>query len=537
MGRGLSLSKIKEEVPNLRTNGWILDDGVLAGLMNDVTEAMEILVKEGPARGLQLSTERSVAVAGSSKCRVWSTSRTLGDDPLGLGVLQVKEDGFVHLGAPVGSPAFIQAKVGERVSKVAQLLENLHTLQNPNAEFVLLRSCFSLPKVSYLARTCPTSPSSLNLWESFDGLIRDSTNRILGTSLSDNSWLQAQMAVVKGGLGLRSALRHASAAFLASWSSCQALIEQLAPTLDLSVISTAEAREHLSRVLNYEEILPEEVVSGLTQKELSLRIDTNDLKNLVEYVASTRDKARLLSVQLPHAGDWLNVIPSSSLGLQLRAPEFRASVLYRLGMPIFPSDGACVACGLPSDKFGDHAVGCASQGERIARHNHLRDALYHTAASAHLAPLREERALLPGAGDRPADVLIPHFAAGGRHMAVDVCVVSSLQAQLVDGAATEPGHALTYRYHQKWTKYSEACAAEGVCFQPLPFEVLGGVHDAAVGVIKKLGQALARSGGLDENETVRHLFGRLSILLMRGNAALVLSRTVNHPHPRISGEQ
>ena len=121
-------------------------------------------------------------------------------------------------------------------------------------------------------------------------------------------------------------------------------------------------------------------------------------------------------------------------------------------------------------------------------------------------------------------------------MAVDVCVVSSLQAQLVDRAATEPGHALTQRYNQKWTKYGEACAAEGVSFQPLPFEVLGGVHETAAGVIKKLGQALARSGGLDENETVRHLFGRLSILLMRGNAALVLSRTANHPQPHISGE-
>ena len=158
-------------------------------------------------------------------------------------------------------------------------------------------------------------------------------------------------------------------------------------------------------------------------------------------------------------------------------------------MPVFLEDGACIACGNPnSDKFGDHAVGCASQGERIARHNHLRDALYHTAVSASLAPLREERALLPG-GDRPADVLVPHFAVGGRHMAIDVCVVSSLQAQLVERASTDPGHALNYRYQQKWAKYGEACSGEGISFQPLPFEVLGGIHDAASKVISKLGQA------------------------------------------------
>ena len=63
---------------------------------------------------------------------------------------------------------------------------------------------------------------------------------------------------------------------------------------------------------------------------------------------------------------------------------------------------------------------------------------YHTAVSASLAPLKEERALLPGTDGRPADVLLPNFA-GGRHAALDVTVVSSLQAQLVDRAGVEAG--------------------------------------------------------------------------------------------------
>ena len=103
-------------------------------------------------------------------------------------------------------------------------------------------------------------------------------------------------------------------------------------------------------------------------------------------------------------------------------------------------------CGLwQEDRWGDHAVGCASQGERISRHNHLRDALYHTAASAHLAPLREEKALLPG-GEKPADVLIPNFANGGKHMAIDVSVVNSPQSQLIYRDSVEPGYGLAQRY-------------------------------------------------------------------------------------------
>ena len=64
--------------------------------------------------------------------------------------------------------------------------------------------------------------------------------------------------------------------------------------------------------------------------------------------------------------------------------------------------------------MGNHAIVCASEGERIAQHSHLRNALYHTAVSASLGPLREERALLPGVEQRPANILLPHFS-GGRH--------------------------------------------------------------------------------------------------------------------------
>ena len=126
-----------------------------------------------------------------------------------------------------------------------------------------------------------------------------------------------------------------------------------------------------------------------------------------------------MSVKLPHAGDWLHVVPSPALGLQVRDAEFRTAVLYRIGEPLFRSDCNCLACHHFSDSFGDHAIACASQGERIAQHNHLWDALFHAASSASLAPQREERALLPGVEQRPADVLLPHFS-GGKHCCINV---------------------------------------------------------------------------------------------------------------------
>ena len=84
-------------------------------------------------------------------------------------------------------------------------------------------------------------------------------------------------------------------------------------------------------------------------------------------------------------------------------------------------------------------------------------------------------------------------------------------------------------------KYSEACLAEGIIFTPVAMEVLGGMNEASINIIRKLGRSLARAGGQDEGEVTKHLFGRLSILLQRGNCSLILSRTLTHPLPYVDG--
>ena len=198
---------------------------------------------------------------------MWCPSDTpVNADPLELGIRPIRDTGFVHLGAPVGSQVFIYSSVKKRVDKVNALLECLPALQNPHAEFVLLRACFSLPKVSYILRTCSPSASLLQLWNSFDSMVRDSLNRILGASLNDSSWLQAQLPISRGGLGIRSTLKHCSAAFLASISSSSAIVEDLAPSLDFSSVSNEEVREHLSSVLEMEETIPDEVSNGMSQR-------------------------------------------------------------------------------------------------------------------------------------------------------------------------------------------------------------------------------------------------------------------------------
>ena len=62
-----------------------------------------------------------------------------------------------------------------------------------------------------------------------------------------------------------------------------------------------------------------------------------------------------------------------------------------------------------------------------------------------------------------------------------------------------------------------------------------GWHEVAVREVERLGAALARQSGQNENEAVRRLWGKLAVLLQRGNAAILGNRAPDFPAPVIDG--
>ena len=84
---------------------------------------------------------------------------------------------------------------------------------------------------------------------------------------------------------------------------------------------------------------------------------------------------------------------------------------------------------------------------------------------------------------------------------------------------------------------AEECRQEGIVFLPVVVETLGGWHQGAVQQVKKLAGAKARHTGQEEEEALRHAFTRLSILLMKGNAAILSNRIPNFSPSHIDGIQ
>ena len=528
--------QIEDQVPSLDLNVWYLDDGTLVGTVPELQQVVEIILREGPASGLILSTGQTVKAPDPPKTTVWSRlDMSDDDDPLGKGVPRVREDGITLLGAPLGSEDFVARALQEKVNKVQRITSLLPDLQDPHTEFCLLRSCLSLPKLMFTLRTVDTSPHQ-QLLTQFDQLTREALTRILGAPLNDLQWDQAKLPVSLGGMGLRAADDHGAAAYSTSFLQSQPLVGQLLGVTDTEEPPPLSPTVLATLSLKLGEETTADTLTGLTQKMVGTKVDlaNQTLLSTKTMGAGEREVARMASVSLPQAGGWLNCPPLPALGLHLRGPEFVIAVKFRLGMQVYDSAGNCPACGRLSDVMGDHGMVCGTGGERIARHNALRDALHDTAAAAGLAPQKEGRALLPGNDRRPADIFLPHWA-GGRDAALDVTVIHPLQDATRARAAAEPGSAMTYAYNNKMRGTADLCDQQGIAFIPIVAESTGGWHKVALEQLRKLGSALARHSGQEEGETISHLLTRASILLQKGLASLLLNRIPGHLPPDIGG--
>ena len=127
---------------------------------------------------------------------------------------------------------------------------------------------------------------------------------------------------------------------------------------------------------------------------------------LVSSVQTPLDRARLLAVASPHAGDWLKALPIASCGLRLDDEAVRVSVGLKLGLPICKPH-TCV-CGAVVDERGLHGLSCMRGIGRLSRHNHINDTMCRAFASAGMPTVKEPTGLIPGTELRPDGLtLIP----------------------------------------------------------------------------------------------------------------------------------
>ncbi|KAL5491295.1 hypothetical protein EMCRGX_G016557 [Ephydatia muelleri] len=358
-------------------------------------------------------------------------------------------------------------------------------------------------------------------WYLDDGVVAGSSTESTSVDLTDVSWNQAQLSLSRGGLGMRSLMLHAPAAYIASvCSSGYGLqsLTHLTHAVEMFNVCVAPA-DKIS--------LDSLASSNINQKILSSKLDDYQLQGIFNR-SSVADGARLLSISAPHSSSWLSVVPSEGLGLHFEPNQYNVALKWWLGLDT-SCGSSCAFC--PDsilDPLGHHASTCKRGGDAVHRHNLLRDVFADSCCLAHLPVKLEVGNNLTPDHDhsRPADVLVHNWSLG-KPAAFDFCVTSPLNSLILSEAGVSSGVAAQTSEIRKHNSNDAKCVELGWVCIPLVVETYGAWGQEAVKTFAQLASRLAIAFSKPKSVIINEIYGRLNTCLMRSISSAILTRIVS----------
>jgi hypothetical protein len=477
-----------------------MDDLTFGGPAPMIAQAVEDIQRLGEPLGLKLNPSKCEIIEGS------------------LAASQSAFHGFIRqeiseatlLGAPIASGKAMDDILHQKCEDLARGMSRLYLLDAHDA-LILLRAAVGHPTIMNVLRAAPCVDHPA--LERFDAMLRSGVSKIVNCEISDLAWIQAGLPIRDGGLGVRSVALLAPSAFLAS----------AATTLDLqdAILSEVVQDEDVfvPRVAaRWGEMFQSEPLSGkaaCSQRSWDAVAIAHGKTALDAHYNDPIDRARLLAVSAPHAGDWLNALPVASCGLRLDDESIRVAVGLRLGCTLCAAHRCC--CGAVVDSRGIHGLSCRLAAGRLARHSALNDIIHRAFVSAGIPSVLEPRGLTSSDERRPDGMTMIPWSEG-RCLAWDATVSDSLADSHLNRTVHVAGAAAELAADAKIRKYADLSTA--FVFVPVAVETLGPICSAGEKLITELGRRIANVSG-DPRDTA-FLFQRISIAVQRGNAAAVL---------------
>jgi hypothetical protein len=353
----------------------------------------------------------------------------------------------------------------------------------------------------------------------YDELIRSTLETVLNISLSTSAWTQATLPVSVGGLGIRKATDIALPCYLSSIVGSSTLQHTILPW-HLHDLSTANSILYTDALALWQclsttdapEITTHNICKQKTWDTPLVLVIAHKLKT----TASTQaDIARLLAVSSPHAGDFLNVIPCSSLGTRLDDSSLRIAIALRLGAKICEPHQC--GCGEEVDASGTHGLSCRSSAGRMSRHAAVNDLIKRSLASAEVPSRLEPSSLCRNDGKRPDGITIIPWKEG-RCMVWDFTCPDTLAKSHLNLAVSAPGSVASDAEARKRLKYSSLAATYS--FIPIAIETFGALGESASYFFKEVGKRVTKIS--HEPRATQYIMQRLSVAIQRGNAASII---------------
>ena len=283
---------------------------------------------------------------------------------------------FSPRGLPRRRPFFMQSASTRTLTGPSPTAPVLHRMGPRSFTLAeLTRPCFS-----------PTS------WPRPTIDVRDALGRLVGSPRSADDWRLASLGISAGGIGCSfGAIEHAPAAYIASLSATAALSACIWPAFDEYDLDSSRLRSDAEFEL--QSLVPE----GAAISDESLSSSQKALSSMIEARAFSEFMAKR-SGRLPKESPTSSSIATLEL-VHGSHPFGTPPTLVssgRLRVAIWDADSVRPLCGHTQDQCGDHALSCLCGGNRIGRHNAVRDVFHNIARDCcSLAPIREKPGLLP----------------------------------------------------------------------------------------------------------------------------------------------
>ena len=128
----------------------------------------------------------------------------------------------------MGTDAWCEAGLYEKVEKARQVMKRVAGMENAHCGLHILRAYLSYCKVAYHMRTVPPQQQQKGLTQ-YGILLKEALEKLAEADITANGWMQAQLGIRAGGLGLRDLFVHAAGAYLASFRAAKELAARIDP--------------------------------------------------------------------------------------------------------------------------------------------------------------------------------------------------------------------------------------------------------------------------------------------------------------------
>ena len=283
----LTIQPILSSLQSDLTIGF-MDDVTLGGDMHVVSSDIQHIKCSGATLGLNLNI---------SKCELISSSSVAPPSELLKSFIPVLPADATLLGAPCLAGRNLDCALDACCSDLQRAIDRLSLLESHDA-LVLLRSCFSAPKILYLLRCSPCYGHAK--LEAFDNLLKNGLSRITNTDLNEVQWVQASLPVRFGGIGVRRVASLAISAYLASAASTLELQNSL--LADCHALSDVTVDDY-SEIWSNNFGVPPSIPAAWQQRAWDQPMIDADKLHVLSSYQDPYHTARLTAVMAPHSGD------------------------------------------------------------------------------------------------------------------------------------------------------------------------------------------------------------------------------------------